>query len=48
ILLVLADLAARTINPPGEIPVGIVTALLGAPFLLILARGKKGEGRLDG
>lgn len=47
-LLVLADLAARTVNPPGEIPVGIVTALLGAPFLLILARGKKGEGRLDG
>ena len=48
VLLVLADLAARTVNPPGEIPVGIVTALLGAPFLLILARGKKGEGRLDG
>ncbi|MCK5734880.1 MAG: iron ABC transporter permease [Spirochaetaceae bacterium] len=48
ILLVLADLAARTVNPPGEIPIGIITALLGAPFLLILARGKKGEGRLDG
>jgi len=48
VLLVLADLAARTVNPPGEIPVGIVTALLGAPFLLILARSKKGEGRLDG
>jgi iron complex transport system permease protein len=48
ILLVLADLAARTVNPPGEIPVGIVTALLGAPFLLVLARGKRAEGRLDG
>ncbi len=48
ILLVLADLAARTVNPPGEIPVGIVTALLGAPFLLILVRGRRGEGRLDG
>lgn len=48
VLLVLADLAARTVNPPGEIPVGIVTALLGAPFLLFLARGKRGEGRLDG
>lgn len=48
ILLVLADLAARTVNPPGEIPVGIITALLGAPFLFLLARGKRGEGRLDG
>ena len=48
VLLVLADLAARTVNAPGEIPVGLVTALLGAPFLLVLARGRKGEGRLDG
>jgi iron complex transport system permease protein len=48
VILVFADLAARTINPPGEIPVGIITALLGAPFLLFLARGKRGEGRLDG
>ncbi len=48
VMLVLADLTARIVNPPGEIPVGIITALLGAPFLFILARGKKGEGRLDG
>jgi len=48
ILLVLADFAARMVNPPSEIPLGIVTALLGAPFLLFLVRGKRGEGRLDG
>lgn len=48
ILLVLADFAARVLNPPSEIPLGIVTALLGAPFLLFLIRGKRSEGRLDG
>jgi iron complex transport system permease protein len=35
-LLVLADLLARTMIPPVDIPVGIVTALLGAPFFLLL------------
>lgn len=38
ILLVWADVAARTLLQPQEIPIGIVTALLGAPFLLILVR----------
>ena len=36
ILLVLADLVARTILAPVEIPVGIVTALAGGPFFLWL------------
>jgi iron complex transport system permease protein len=31
-LLVVADLIARTIMPPAELPVGAVTAMLGAPF----------------
>lgn len=31
-LLLLSDLAARTVVAPSEIPVGVVTALLGAPF----------------
>ena len=34
LLLVLADLAARTIAQPSEIPVGILTSLLGGPFFL--------------
>jgi ABC-type Fe3+-siderophore transport system, permease component len=33
-LLMLADLLARTIVAPAELPIGIVTALLGAPFFL--------------
>ncbi len=33
-LLVLADLGARTVAAPAELPVGVVTALLGAPFFL--------------
>jgi iron complex transport system permease protein len=40
-LLVLADLAARTVTAPAEIPVGIVTALLGTPLFLWLLAGKK-------
>ena len=34
--LILADLAARTVASPSELPVGIVTALCGAPFFLYL------------
>ena len=36
--LVLADLAARTVASPGELPVGVVTAFCGAPFFLYLLR----------
>jgi iron complex transport system permease protein len=41
-LLVLADLVARTALAPQELPVGVVTALLGGPFFLFLLRR---EGR---
>jgi iron complex transport system permease protein len=37
-VLVLADTAARTAASPLEIPVGVVTALLGVPFFLFLLR----------
>ena len=36
LLLVLADLAARTVMAPAEMPIGILTTLLGAPFFLYL------------
>lgn len=36
--LLLADTLARSVIPPAEIPVGIVTAALGAPFFLYLLR----------
>ncbi|GMW02783.1 MAG: ABC transporter permease [Candidatus Hydrogenedentota bacterium] len=43
ILLTLADLAARTIAMPTEIPVGIITAIAGGPFFiwLILRNGRR-------
>jgi iron complex transport system permease protein len=42
LLLVIADLAARTLAAPAEIPVGIVTAAVGAPVLLALVRRGRG------
>ncbi|MHC1782671.1 MAG: FecCD family ABC transporter permease [Anaerolineaceae bacterium] len=38
ILLLMADILARLIIPPQEIPVGIITALGGAPFFLWVLR----------
>jgi iron complex transport system permease protein len=38
ILVVLADLGARLIIQPAEVPMGIITAAIGAPFLLYLVR----------
>ncbi len=43
-LLVLADLAARSLAAPAELPVGVVTALLGAPFFLWLLRRRAAGG----
>ena len=36
LLLVLADLVARTVMAPAEMPIGILTTVLGAPFFLYL------------
>ncbi|MFJ3904131.1 FecCD family ABC transporter permease [Streptomyces sp. NPDC090025] len=41
--LVLADLAARTVAAPQDIPVGVLTALIGGPFFLWLMR-RRPEG----
>jgi iron complex transport system permease protein len=43
-LLVAADIAARCALPPTELPVGILTTLLGAPFFLWLLRRQRLEG----
>ena len=48
ILLVLADLVARTVAAPAEIPVGVMTALVGAPVLLLLVRRRGGGEALLG
>jgi iron complex transport system permease protein len=34
VLLVAADLLARTVRAPAELPLGAVTALVGVPFFL--------------
>jgi len=36
--LVIADLVARTVVAPGELPIGVVTAFVGAPFFAALLR----------
>lgn len=41
IFMVIADLLARTVLAPTEIPVGIITAVCGVPFFLYLLRRKK-------
>ncbi len=40
ILLSVADIAARLVIRPQELPVGIMTALIGAPFFIYLARSR--------
>jgi iron complex transport system permease protein len=42
LVLVLADLGARTLVAPAEVPVGAITGLVGAPFFLaLLARSRR-------
>jgi len=36
--MIWADVAARMINAPQELPIGIITALIGAPFFLWLIK----------
>ena len=43
IFLVVADLLARVVLAPTEIPVGIITAIIGAPFFLYLLRRSRKE-----
>ncbi len=43
--LILADLTARTIIAPQELPIGVITALIGAPvFAILLIRERFGKG----
>jgi iron complex transport system permease protein len=42
-LLLVTDVAARTVMAPQEIPVGILTALIGAPFFLWILRRSKSQ-----
>ncbi|GII97735.1 iron complex transport system permease protein [Sediminihabitans luteus] len=44
VLVLVADVAARVVARPGEIPVGVVTAFVGAPVLVALVRRRKVTG----
>lgn len=46
-LLVYADVIAKMVFQPSELPVGVLTAFCGAPFFLYLLRRKIGQGRLQ-
>lgn len=46
--MIMADLAARTLAAPQEVPVGILTALCGAPFFLWLMRRDARAGKTMG
>ncbi len=41
IFLIVADVVARTALEPTEIPIGVITAICGAPFFLYLLRRRK-------
>jgi iron complex transport system permease protein len=37
-----ADIIARTVVAPAELPIGVVTAFFGAPFFLLVLRTMRG------
>jgi iron complex transport system permease protein len=39
--LMLADVAARTVQAPAEVPIGVITAAAGAPFFLFVLRSRR-------
>jgi iron complex transport system permease protein len=41
VFMMLTDLLARTVLAPTEIPIGVITAICGAPFFLYLLRRRK-------
>ena len=43
VLVMIADVVARIVNPPFETPLGAITALVGVPFFIYLANRKGGK-----
>ena len=43
-LLLVSDIVGRVVDWPGEVPVGIVTAFVGAPVLIVLVRRQRASG----
>lgn len=40
VMLLVSDVVGRIVLPPGEVPAGVMTALIGVPFLVALVRRK--------
>lgn len=40
VMLLVPDVIGRVLFPPGEVPAGVMTALIGVPFLVVLVRRK--------
>jgi iron complex transport system permease protein len=45
--LVLCDVVARTAQSPAEVPIGVITALIGAPFFLFVLRSRRARQGLS-
>ncbi len=45
--LVLADVLARTVQSPNEVPIGVITAIIGAPFFLFVLRSRRARQDLS-
>src|SRR5580704_2904936 len=45
--LVLADVLARTVQSPDEVPIGVITAIAGAPFFLFVLRSRRSQQDLS-
>ena len=43
VFVMLADIGARTLVAPAELPIGVLTAFLGAPFFLLVLRTMRGS-----
>ena len=41
VFLVICDVVARTVQAPTELPIGVITALVGAPFFLAILRSRR-------
>jgi iron complex transport system permease protein len=41
--LILADLGARMLEAPGEVPLGVVTAFIGGPFFIVVLRSRRSQ-----
>jgi iron complex transport system permease protein len=47
LFLAACDILARTVLAPREVPVGVITALVGGPFFLWILRQRRRQGWME-